>query len=261
MDKRNRRDERLGEERLNNQGCLMRIVEYNKADDIVVEFQDEYEARVHTKYGHFISGSVRNPCLADVFGIGILGDKHPSWKDGKVIKEYAAWKRILQRCVDDHYQKFQPTYKECMVCKEWLYYPNFYEWLHAQPNFDKWFTKNRWAIDKDILMKGNKIYSPEYCCIVPQSVNSLFVKRNADRGEMPIGVHEQNGRFLTTCCNPFTNKQEYFGSYDTPEEAFQVYKTRKEEFIKQVAEIEYSKGNITKQCYEAMMNYEAEITD
>lgn len=61
--------------------------------------------------------------------------------------------------------------------------------------------------------------------------------------------------------NPFTNKFEYLGFYSTPEKAFYVYKAYKEKIIKQVAEFEYSKGNITEQCYEAMMKYEVEITD
>lgn len=38
-------------------------------------------------------------------------------------------------------------------------------------------------------------------------------------------------------------------------------KKHKEEIIKRVAEDEYSKGRITKICYDAMMNYEVEITD
>lgn len=40
--------DRLGQEKLNNQGSLMKIVEYNNSSDIVVEFQDDYKARVST---------------------------------------------------------------------------------------------------------------------------------------------------------------------------------------------------------------------
>jgi hypothetical protein len=52
---------RLGEERYNNQGCLMRIIEYNRNNDIIVEFQDEHRAKVHAQYAKFIQGSIRNP--------------------------------------------------------------------------------------------------------------------------------------------------------------------------------------------------------
>lgn len=34
---------RLGEENVNHQGCLMKIVCYNRVDDVLVEFQDEYK--------------------------------------------------------------------------------------------------------------------------------------------------------------------------------------------------------------------------
>lgn len=54
-------EERLGEERYNKNNCLMKIIEYNKTTDIVVEFQDEYKERVHTNYHHFVRGEVENP--------------------------------------------------------------------------------------------------------------------------------------------------------------------------------------------------------
>lgn len=68
-------------------------------------------------------------------------------------------------------------------------------------------------------------------------------------------------KITALCNNPFTKKQEYLGVYVTQREAFLVYKQCKECYIKQMAEIEYRKGNVTKQCYEAMLNYQVEITD
>ena len=115
---------------------------------------------------------------------------------------------------------------------------------------------------KKLLNKGNKVYSPENCCLIPQNVNCLFLKRESERGEYPIGVRYRDGYgFLASCHNPFTDKSEDLGSYSTPEKAFYIYKAYKEDIIKRVAEIEYNVGNITKACYEAMMNYEVEIDD
>ena len=133
--------------------------------------------------------------------------------------------------------------------------------MHSQENFDKWFNGKRWAIDKDILVKRNKVYSPETCCLIPQNVNCLFLKREAERGIYPIGVSYKNEGFLASCHNPFTNKREELGCYHTPEKAFEVYKAYKEDLIKQVAQIEYNNDNITEQCYQAMMKYEVEIDD
>lgn len=259
---RNERNNRLGEEKLNNQGCLMRIIEYNTNKDIVVEFQDDYKAKVNTQYGSFLLGEVKNPYHTSVCGVGMVGQKYPSKIDRKIVKEYKAWAAMIRRCFDPNIKGRQVTYDDCICCDEWLLYDNFYEWLHSQENFNEWLNGGRWALDKDILVKGNKIYSPDKCCLIPQNVNCLFTKREAKRGDLPIGVCRHGNGFQAYCHNPFRdNKMEYLGTHRTPITAFGYYKNFKEEIIKQVAEIEYAKGNITGRCYDAMMKYEVEITD
>lgn len=252
----------LNEERLNQNGCPMKIVEYIDNRNIVVEFQDEYKARAKTSYGNFKRGIVRNPYYPTVYGVGISGNKYPIVESGRPAKEYGTWRSILGRCFDEDVKKKQPTYKDVTCCEEWLNYENFYEWLHNQPNFTKWYNNDRWAVDKDIFIKRNKLYSPETCCLVPQNVNCLFLKREAERGEHPIGVRYRDGYgFIASCHNPFTNKKEELGCHSTPEKAFTVYKVYKEDLIRKVAQIEFDVGNITEQCYQAMMEYEVEIDD
>ena len=251
----------LGEEGANNRGSLMKIVEYYKYDDIVVEFQDNYKAKVHAKYYDFQRGNIKNPYYPSVFEVGMIGDKYPVAENYKDTKEYALWRRVLERCFDQKFKEKHPTYQDVTCCDEWLLFENFYEWLHSQENFDKWYKARMWAIDKDILVKGNKIYSAETCCLVPPNVNSLFVKGDAVRGSLPIGVEKTGNKFRSTLSNPFTKKIEHSPVYTTSIEAFCSYKYDKESLIKQVAEMEYSKGNITKDCYEAMLRYKVEITD
>lgn len=252
---------RLGLTTTNNQGCLMKIVEYNNCDNIIVEFQDKHKATVHTKYGHFISGGVKNPYYPNVYGVGATGDKYPTNFNGKKIKEHNTWNGMLTRCFDDKTKEKYPTYKNVVCCKEWLLYDNFYEWVHNQSNLNKWLNGDRWALDKDILIKGNNIYSPETCCLVPQYINNLFAVQNSKRGCLPIGVSKSKNKFLARCYNPITNKRERLGLYLTPEDAFLAYKRYKENLVKQVAQIEFDKDNITSSCYDAMMKYEVEITD
>lgn len=252
----------VGEEKYNNQGCLMKIIECPKTAYIVVEFQDEYKTRVNTTYGNFKLGSVRNPYAPTVCGVGISGNKYPIVDNGKPAKEYNMWRNIISRCYSDRVKNIQPTYTNVSCCDEWLLFENFYDWLHSQPNFDKWDNGSRWAIDKDILVKRNKVYSPDVCCLIPQNVNCLFLKREAERGDYPIGVRYTNDGFLAVCRNPFLDKAVELGHYSTPENAFYLgYKPYKENIIKQVAQIEYDAGNITEECYNAMMKYEVEITD
>lgn len=252
---------RLGEERYNHQGCIMKIIQYKNANEIIIEFQDEHKTKICTRYDRFITGSIRNPYYPVVCGVGAIGIKYTSRANGRQTKEHLTWINMLHRCFDEKYKKKMPTYKDASCCEEWLLYENFYDWLHSQPNFDKWLNGDGWAIDKDILVKGNKTYSPETCCLVPRNVNMLFIKNDIDRSDLPIGVKRNGNGFQVFCNNPYKNKQESLGTYPTPEQAFQVYKSYKENLIKQVAQVEYSNGNITKRCYDAMMNYKVEITD
>lgn len=262
MEKSFKGNERLGEERLNNQGTLMRIIEYNGYHDIIIEFQDEHKKKVHTQYGNFLKGNVKNPYSASVHNAGIIGEKYLISVNQKQTKEYATWNGILERCFDEKYKTKEPAYENVTCCEEWLLFENFYEWLHSQENFEKWYKGKRWNVDKDILVKGNKVYSPETCCLVPTNVNNLFIKRDNFRGCLPIGVTQIDDGYVAQCNNPFkNNRREYLGYFATPEKAFQAYKNYKEDIIKRVAQIEYGKGNITKRCYDAMMSYKVEITD
>ena len=253
------RENRIGETNVNRQGCLMKIIEYNSSNDILIEFQDKYKYKTHAGYKEFKSGAIKNWYHQSVCDVGIVGERYKDCirKDS----EYKTWCSMLLRCFDEKYKTREPAYLDVTCCEEWLYYPNFYKWLHNQSNFDKWLCNDDWAIDKDILNKGSKIYSPETCCLVPRIVNSLFIKRANDRGLYPIGVTRHNDKFRARCDNPLLNTRKHIGLYDTAELAFMAYKKYKEELIKQVAQIEYDKNNITEDCYSAMMNYEVEITD
>lgn len=261
----NKKEERIGCVNYNNQGCLMKCVEYYNCCNIIVEFQDNYKTRINTDWRHFNNGDIQNPYYPWVCNIGMTGNKYLCAINGKNIKEYETWYNMLKRCFNEKEKKKYPTYKDVTCCNEWLLYENFYEWLHSQENFNKWKTLDKSALDKDIIHKGNKIYSPENCCLVPQYVNTLFIKNNNFRGEYPIGVtfNKSKNKFEARVSMINNNKQylKSLGTYNTPEEAFYAYKNEKEKYIKQVAEKEYNNGNITKKCYDAMMEYQVEITD
>ena len=69
------------------------------------------------------------------------------------------------------------------VCEEWLYYPNFVDWVHSQENFNFWASDKNTQIDKDILSDAkSKIYSPETCLLVPKCINEIF-KKGTNRKE------------------------------------------------------------------------------
>ena len=206
-----------------------------------------------------------------IYGIGHVDYSLPITQNGKKVKEYETWRGMLKRCLDDGYLQREPTYKGCSVSEDWTYYKNFYSWIISQDNYQKWKQGGiAWAIDKDILTKGNKLYSDQTCVLVPKSVNTLFTTRKLHRGPYPIGVtySKKNNKFLAYCNDPFKIRGDkrkymgkYLGSFTTSEEAFYAYKKFKENIIKKVAKIEFKNGNITKQCYDAMLNYKVEIHD
>ena len=126
-----KKEGRVGEKRISNQGCLMEIVEYNNCDNIIIEFKDEFKVRIHTNYQAFIRGSVKNPYYNCIYDVAAIGIKYPSRIDGVQTKEYCAWYRMLHRCFDKKYKNKYETYKDVSCCDEWLLYENFYEWLHS----------------------------------------------------------------------------------------------------------------------------------
>lgn len=254
---------RLGEIAENKHGCLMKIIEYNNSNDITVEFQDDYRYKTHTTYGNFTKRTIVNPYSPTICGVGISGAKYPSSyrnSNGETVhtKEYLTFKSMITRCYNPNYHKQQPTYAQVECCKEWLNRDNFEDWLRSQKNYEK-FLNGGFALDKDILVKGNKVYSPETCCLVPQRINGLFEKNKKKDSDLPIGVKKYYGKYVVYCC--VNCKNIYVGTYKTRQEAFVAYKLFKENYIKQVAREEFDAGNITKECCDAMMKYEVEITD
>lgn len=250
---------RIGEENYNICGTLMRIVEYKNNSNILVEFQDEYKARKSATYHDFKKGNIKNVYDKTIYNIGFLGEGKYNSKDYPYI--YRKWYDMLKRCYDPYYLNKYPTYIDCYVCEEW----------HCYQNFVKWWEENvyncnneRMELDKDILIKGNKIYSPNTCIIVPKRINYLFIKCDKSRGKYPIGVSwDKKGNKFTVQCRILNkennNKRIHLGYYDTSEEAFLAYKQFKENYIKQIAD-EY-KGLIPSKLYESMYSYEVEIDD
>ena len=147
-----------------------------------------------------------------------------------------------------------PTYRGCLVAEEWHNFQVFAKWFHE--NYKPEYMQN-WHLDKDILVKGNKIYSPETCCFIPVEINLLLGKSKSKRGEYPIGVIKTKNRYIAVIGHE--KRKIHIGSFLTINEAFIAYKNFKEKCIKEVAD-KY-KDQITAKTYQALYNYKVEITD
>ena len=195
-----------------------------------------------------------------VQGIGFKGTDYPSCSNSKPLKVYQMWRGLLERCTEKCWTN-HPTYNGVTCSDNFKHYTFFYEWCQKQVGFGNTDENGRgWQLDKDLLVKDNKLYSEDTCVFVPQRINNLVTKCDSSRGEWPVGVYRDGakGRFVSKCSNG-TGKQTYLGRFKTAQEAFQAYKTYKEALIKQVAN-EY-KEQLDYRVYEALMNYEVNEND
>ena len=140
-----------------------------------------YETTV--ELGSIRKGEVKDHYSPSVFGVGILGNKYPSSEYGVHTKEYGLWQHMLERCYSDTYKKKKPTYEGCEVGDNFKSYEYFHEWCNKQIGFDNDGNGNPFHLDKDLLTKGNKVYSENTSVFIPKEINSLLVKREASRGE------------------------------------------------------------------------------
>ena len=249
----------LGETRMMNCGEIAFIVDYKNTYNVIVQFKNTGEL-VKCEYGQFKNGRVKSHFTPTVFGVGIVGLESTIDENNKNLKSYDTWRDMLRRCYSNDYSEKHPTYKNVTCCDEWLYYSNFKEWYDKNIYYVENIVMN---LDKDILVKGNKVYSPEMCIIVPQNINKLFTKSDKTRGDLPIGICMHGDKYKVSCgifdVDTKKSRKEYIGVFDTVEYAFNKYKTIKENNIKNVAE--YYKRLLPKKLYETMYNYKVEITD
>lgn len=190
-----------------------------------------------------------------VFNIGIFDFKDQIHRGTIEHKCYTIWNSLIRRCYSTVFNTNKSTYQDCSVCDEWLYFSNFKEWFDDPNNG----YKDGYQLDKDILVKGNKIYSPETCCFVPREINVLFTKRQNDRGIYPIGVSKKDKYFYSQ----LNKKKErvFLGNFNNPFAAFSAYKIAKEQYVKELADKYFKEGLITQRVYESLMKYKVEITD
>ena len=190
-----------------------------------------------------------------VYGVGFNDKTRPAKVDGKIVKEYDLWQSMLSRCFSEKYQTRYPTYKGCNVSDNFLNYSFFYDWCHKQIGFGKVDEKGRyWELEKDLLFTGNKTYSETNCVFVPHEINLFFNNHGNARGEYPVGVyfHKASGKFKAQC--KVNGKRQHLGLFNTPQEAFAVYKPFKEDLCKQLA-LKWQ-SEIDERLFNAMMKWE-----
>lgn len=245
-----------GEIHTNNQGDDFEIIECFSRRNCTIKFLDFDNVILRNiNYGNILLGSVKNPYHRSVCGVGYLGvGKYKKHVGRKPTLLYVRWSNMIKRCYSGKVLFESPSYIKCTVMEEWHNFQVFAEWF--EHNW-KSYMNGGWELDKDILVKGNKIYSPDTCCFVPQIINTILLKCDKVRGDLPIGVIKAGKYFIAQLSRPGHTK--YKKTHKTAEEAFYVYKFHKEAYIKEVAD-EW-RPLIGEKVYFSLINYQVEITD
>lgn len=156
-----------------------------------------------------------------IYGVGINNAPYVVQPvvNGKrnVCPFYRCWFSMFVRCYSEKEVARNPTYDGCSVDPRWHHFMDFREWMVSQD-----WEGNQ--LDKDLLISGNKVYSPETCIFVSHQVNTFMTDRVNHRSVYGIGVRieKKTGKFVAQC-NSLGKGQDYLGLYDNPETASLVY--------------------------------------
>ena len=207
----------IGKEFISNEGYIIKVIAGGSKPGYCTISIDGYTAE--SSYSTLKSGQVRNPYHPSVYGKGCFGvGKYVSKNGGAMTKEYSIWKNILRRVYADSSRLKYPTYVNVKVCGEWLNFQNFAQW------FENSNYRPGWALDKDILSKEAKIYSPDTCIFVPNELNLFMANTCSNTVSKYVGVswHKNNKKWVAQIHNG--NGANHLGSFTTEEEASEVYK-------------------------------------
>ena len=177
----------------------------------------------------------------------VEGEKYyKTTENGKTTRCYNTWANMLERCYSAKYQSKKPTYKDIVVAEEWLNYQVFSKWY--ENNYYE-IENETMCLDKDLLSGDSKIYSPNTCCFLPQSINKVLVGSKGYYFHKPTGKYQAQIKYKGKIIN--------LGYFDTEEEARYTYKLNKQLIIYMLAE-EY-RDVLPFKVYEALMNYRMDI--
>lgn len=235
-----------------------KVFETNKCGKLIVI--DVYPRKALIRFaetGHerlvnkcdLLQGKVNDPLYKNIYGIGFLGEGPYQPKNCGI--NYTRWVSMLDRCYNPENSKSE-YYENCFVVEEWHNFQNYMSWAVLQKGFDR----KGWQIDKDLLRGDNPCYGPETCVFLPRDLNMALIVHRRAGNTMGTGVyyHEKNKKYIARTAQTNKNKSTtYIGSYDTPEEAYLVYKEYKEKFVKELAD--KFKEDLSEKAYENLYKW------
>lgn len=209
---------------------------------------DACKSKIRTVSGFQFNGEYKR---VKVRGVGLV-PTNLILKKNDIPYDYRCWAHILERCTNPK-GRIARVYKDCKICDEWLEYTKFKEWYNSQIGHN-----SKYDVDKDLLGDG-KLYSPDTCCLLPRSLNSMIVNRVDKNRELPTGVYKNGNAYIARACTGTKDiKSVVLGTYPTPEEAHQAYCDFRSKRIAETAQSYYDKGELDERAYKAIINLKVE---
>ncbi|AUR87344.1 hypothetical protein NVP1100O_03 [Vibrio phage 1.100.O._10N.261.45.C3] len=166
-----------------NSGDL-KIINHTNSKNVLIEFINTGKQRI-TNSSSIRGGMVKDFYAPLVYGVGFMAEgDFTSRLNGKVSPAYKAWTHMLERCYDHKLHIKHPTYKDCTVDPTWHNFQNFAKWY-----FDNYPTDGeKYELDKDILVDGNKTYGPDFCIFASRKSNVTKAHAKSYSFTNPLGI-------------------------------------------------------------------------
>lgn len=192
----------------NQKGSIIRntnngiLVYYKNSNCCVIESKNTHNL-IKIRYKHFKSGEFKDCLKPSIYGLGIVGfNKIPVL----YYSIYNIWRNVILRAKIHTNIYYENWYFDVNMIDSWFYFPNFLDWFLEQPNYIEdilnilSIERTRFELDKDILKKGNRLYSDLTCCLVPESINKSFTYAKKDNMNLPVGLcftSDRKGVYIT----------------------------------------------------------------
>lgn len=221
----------VGDKFLTKNGHPYTVIDYKGTYEVTVRFDDDSGFEVTTQADNVKKGMVKNPFLPNVYGVGFIGfGRHKSKYDGEESITYSTWMGMFIRCYREKVKRSDSSYFNCSVDPIWHNFQNFADWYEAQEHFGMGYH-----LDKDLLRQGNRIYSPDLCCLIPPEVNAMIVKPARSKSGLPTGVNVVSKGVGFRARLSERGIAKYIGRFDTIDEARAAYVSAKESYVRNSA--------------------------
>ena len=164
---------------------------------------------------------------------GSWGKFYTTHEDGKILSNHTRscvlWNNMTNRCRENSAQRKNNT-SYIQVENHFESFDLFTDWCQEEYGY---LNKNPhgtfWSLDKDILVPGNRIYSPDTCMFIPLTANNVLLGSDKTRGGSAIGVREHiQGncvKWMASCRQ--RDGSSYLGVFFTEAEAHAAWQKSK----------------------------------